>query len=196
MSNNIDNQKITKPRKSNLKFLPKKIRPKYIIVGLSFLVVLGLIISSYLLYSRATTKRDSAYAKQQADQYEKQGSEISKALDGDVAGAVATLQNKINIAGSVEDKVNIMNELTVIYISTEKYQEAIAYGKKTIAIQNNAQSWSLLVQGYEGINDLPMAIAAYEQAIKLSEDSKDDARGNYAQYTIYLTNAKAKYEDN
>ena len=189
VSNNKSLQpKTNKPAKINMQS-PRLSKSSQIFLALMVLTGILLSMSILRLINNDNSGNGSAdIVKQMLEQ----NKELIMAQDGDITGAVSLLNSQIAQATTLDQKVTLLNKLANVYMVASKPQEAVQAARKAIALKNNAASWVVLGKAYEQSKDYKNAVFAYQQAVNLSLDSKEDGRGDYATYNGYLARAKAR----
>ncbi len=112
------------------------------------------------------------------------------ATSGDTEGAIALAKYNVANATDFKQKVLAYNALANVYLYAKNYSEATSSANNAIKLTNNAQSWVIIGQINEDQKNYKGAIDAYQKAVDLSVESKDDARGDYNTYMAKLNKVK------
>ena len=167
-------------------------RSIFIIIASIALLIIIIIGGFYYISNRTNTHQDNKADIVALAEIADTNKAINMAINGNVDGAVLMLESDISNATDYKKITSSYNKLANVYIIAKKYPEALDAANKALLINNNAESWAIIGGVYVAKNDYKNAVAAYEQAVSLSQDTKDDARGNYNEFMQRLNNAKAK----
>ena len=180
---------LPKPTGTSTKKVTHPRRVLFIVLSIGLLLLAAAGGAVYYKSQTAPQDNSAEIADAIAREYEL-NKEIIMAQDGDMDGAVKLLLSEISAAETVSDKVLLYNKLGFVYISVQKYNEALDAAEKSIALENSAKSWEIIGISYRELGNKQMAIQAFEQAVSLTENQADDGRSDYYTYLTSLNELK------
>jgi tetratricopeptide (TPR) repeat protein len=181
LDSNISSEALVKLNKNS--YLKRTI----VIVVMAVIFLATIFTGIYLLNNKNNKAADTKKTLQSS---ENSNNAIIIATSGDIEGATTLAKYNVANATDFKQKVLAYNALANVYLYAKNYSEATSSANNAIKLTNNAQSWVIIGQINEDQKNYTGAADAYQKAVDLSVESKEDARGDYNTYMAKLNKVK------